>query len=250
DGASVGSRSTLLPGARIGRDAVVEPGSAVFGRVKANQQWAGSPATKVGKANHPWPAEHPKRAPGWVPVYGVTSVFLAGMPIFALMAGIALIGWWIRDTDTLASAVLQSLIMLPVATILSLLVFAVVTLVAVRLLSIGLTPGYHPVRSRIGWQVWATERLLDSARTFLFPLYASLLTPGWLRLLGAKIGKNVEASTVLLLPKFTTVADGAFLADDTMVASYGLGGGWMHIEQAKIGKRAFLGNSGMTAPGR
>ena len=49
DGASVGSRSTLLPGARIGRDAVVEPGSAVFGRVKANQQWAGSPATKVGK---------------------------------------------------------------------------------------------------------------------------------------------------------------------------------------------------------
>ena len=55
---------------------------------------------------------------------------------------------------------------------------------------------------------------------------------------------------MLLLPKFTTVADGAFLADDTMVASYGLGGGWMHIEQAKIGKRAFLGNSGMTAPGR
>ena len=53
---------------------------------------------------------------------------------------------------------------------------------------------------------------------------------------------------MLLLPKFTTVADGAFLADDTMVASYGLGGGWMHIEQAKIGKRAFLGNSGMTAP--
>ncbi|GAA3163227.1 hypothetical protein GCM10020255_047380 [Rhodococcus baikonurensis] len=98
------------------------------------------PATKIGKANHPWPAEHPKRAPGWVPVYGVTSVFLAGMPIFALMAGIALIGWWIRDTDTLASAVLQSLIMLPVATILSLLVFAVITLVAVRLLSIGLTP--------------------------------------------------------------------------------------------------------------
>ena len=55
---------------------------------------------------------------------------------------------------------------------------------------------------------------------------------------------------MLVLPKFTTVADGAFLADDTMVASYELGGGWMHIEQAKVGKRAFLGNSGMTGPGR
>jgi non-ribosomal peptide synthetase-like protein len=102
----------------------------------------------------------------------------------------------------------------------------------------------------VGWQVWATERLLDSARTFLFPLYASLLTPVWLRLLGAKVGKRVEASTVLLLPKFTTVADGAFLADDTMVASYELGGGWLHIGEAKVGKRAFLGNSGMAAPGR
>jgi hypothetical protein len=29
-----------------------------------------------------------------------------------------------------------------------------------------------------------TERLLDSARTLLFPLYASLFTPLWLRLLG------------------------------------------------------------------
>ncbi len=53
-----------------------------------------------------------------------------------------------------------------------------------------------------------------------------------------------------MIPKFTTVGDGAFLADDTMVASYELGGGWMHIDEAKIGKRAFLGNSGMTGPGR
>jgi non-ribosomal peptide synthetase-like protein len=35
-----------------------------------------------------------------------------------------------------------------------------------------------------------------------------------------------------------------------MVASYELGGGWMRIDEAKIGRRAFLGNSGMTGPGR
>ncbi|MBM4606442.1 amino acid adenylation protein, partial [Rhodococcus hoagii] len=78
----------------------------------------------------------------------------------------------------------------------------------------------------------------------------SLLTPLWLRLLGAKVGRDTEISTALVLPKFTTVADGAFLADDTMVASYELGGGWMRIEPAKVGKRAFLGNSGMAGPGR
>ena len=106
------------------------------------------------------------------------------------------------------------------------------------------------MRSRVGWQLWATERLMDAARNYLFPLYASLLTPGWLRLLGAKVGKGIETSTVLLIPKFTVVEDGAFLADDTMVASYELGGGWIRVAKATIGKRAFLGNSGITQPGR
>lgn len=249
-GAAVGARSTLFPGARIGKNAEVAPGSAVIGRVKPGQSWAGSPAVKVGKAVHPWPADRPRRATQWVPVYGLTSLAIASLPIVALTAGIALIGWGVHDTPDLGAAIPRALAWLPAATLLALFVFAALTVAAVRALGVGLTEGYHAVRSRVGWQVWATERLLDSARTFLFPLYASLLTPVWLRLLGAKIGKNVEASTVLLLPKFTTVADGAFLADDTMVASYELGGGWLHIQEAKVGKRAFLGNSGMAGPGR
>ncbi|MGW5387592.1 Pls/PosA family non-ribosomal peptide synthetase [Nocardia sp. NPDC003963] len=249
-GAVVGARSVLLPGTRIGRDAEIAAGSAVSGKVKAGQEWAGSPAVKVGRARHRWPAETPERAVHWVLAFGIGSLALGALPLFGLAAGLAVIAWGIRGSADFADALLPAFLWLPVATVFSLVVYAVATVVAVRLLSIGLTEGYHPVRSRVGWQVWATERLLDSARTFLFPLYASLLTPVWLRLLGAKVGKRVEASTVLLLPKFTTVADGAFLADDTMVASYELGGGWLHIGEAKVGKRAFLGNSGMAAPGR
>ena len=60
---------------------------------------------------------------------------------------------------------------------------------------------------------------MGMARVGLFPLYASLFTPVWLRLLGAKVGRGVEVSTVLALPTMTTVGDGAFLADDTMVAT-------------------------------
>src|SRR5690349_42936 len=69
-------------------------------------------------------------------------------------------------------------------------------------------------------------------------------------MLGAKVGRGTEISTALMVPKFTVVEDGAFLADDTMVASYELGGGWIHVAKATIGKRAFLGNSGITQPGR
>ncbi|NLU62573.1 amino acid adenylation domain-containing protein [Rhodococcus sp. HNM0563] len=249
-GASIGARSFLAPGSRVGKNAEVAAGSAVFGRVKAAQHWAGSPAQKTGKAAPQWPSADPPRGARWVPMFGVTSILLAGLPILSIGAGVALLVWWVRDTVSVSEAVLRSLAMLPAGGVLTMAVFAVLTLITVRLLSIGMTEGWHPVRSRVGWQVWATERLMDSSRTFLFPLYASMLTPIWLRLLGADIGKDVEASTVLMVPKFTKVADGAFLADDTMVASYELGGGWLYISRAKVGKRAFLGNSGMAAPGR
>lgn len=249
-GATIGARSTLFPGAVVGRDAEVAPGSAVIGRVKSGQRWAGSPAVKAGKADHPWPDHRPPRAAWWVPIYGLSSMLLAAIPLIALAAGLAVMGSWAIHADRLRSVALRCLALLPVATLVSLFVFAAITAILVRLLAVGLENGYHPVRSRVGWQVWMTERLLDSARTYLFPLYASLLTPWWFRLLGVTVGSGTEISTALVLPKFTTIGDGAFLADDTMVASYELGGGWLHIDEAKIGKRSFLGNSGMTGPGR
>jgi non-ribosomal peptide synthetase-like protein len=183
-------------------------------------------------------------------VYALTSVLLAAMPLTALAAGLAVIALGVRHTHRLSAAVLPALYWTPVATVAALAAYAAMTVVAVRLLSIGLREGYHPVRSRSGWQLWATERLMDGARNHLFPLYASLATPAWLRLLGAKVGRDTEISTVLLIPRFTVIEDGAFLADDTMVASYELGGGWIYAATTTVGRRAFLGNSGIAQPGR
>lgn len=248
--ATIGARTTLLPNAVVGKNADVAPGSGVVGKVKAGQYWKGSPAVKSGKARHPWPDERPSRRPFWVAMYGITSVLLGGVPLAALGAGLATLALAVRDTPSLTAALVPLVAWSPVATLVAVFVYAALTVVGVRLLSLGLREGYHPVRSRVGWQLWATERLMDAARNYLFPIYASLLTPWWLRLLGATIGKGTEISTALLTPKFTVVEDGAFLADDTMVASYELGGGWIHVAKATIGKRAFLGNSGITQPGR
>jgi non-ribosomal peptide synthetase-like protein len=248
--ATIGARTTLLPGATVGKNADIAPGSGVVGKVKNGQYWKGSPAVKSGKARHPWPDHRPRRAPLWVAVYGVTSVLLGGLPLVALGVGLAVIGWAIRDADSLTAALGPAAAWTPVATLAALVTYAALTVIGVRVLSLWLGEGYHPVRSRVGWQLWATERLMDAARNYLFPVYASLLTPWWLRVLGAKVGRGTEISTALLIPKFTVVEDGAFLADDTMVASYELGGGWIHVAKATIGKRAFLGNSGITQPGR
>ncbi|WP_427385091.1 Pls/PosA family non-ribosomal peptide synthetase [Janibacter sp. G56] len=250
--ATVGARSTLGPDVKVGRGATVEAGSTVLADVPAAQVWSGSPAVRVeaSRAAKGWPTERPRRAVHWAWVYGLSSGLLALLPLIAVAPALLLAGQIVLRADDAASAIGRTFAVVPLATVLGMLGLALLTIVIVRLLAIGLTEGYHPVRSRVGWQVWVTERLLDQARTLLFPLYASLITPVWLRALGAKIGKDVEASTVLLLPSMTTVADGAFLADDTLIAGYELRHGWMHVAAAKVGKRAFLGNSGMTAPGR
>ena len=174
---------------------------------------------------------------------------LALLPLVAFAAGALVLAAGMRGADSLGAAALAAFAWLLPAVLVTGLVFAASVVILVRLLQWGLAEGTFPVRSAMGWRAWTIERLLDSSRTILFPLYSSLFTPVWLRMLGAHVGRDVEASTVLLIPAMTTIEDGAFLADDTMVASYELRGGWMRIGSVKIGKRAFLGNSGMAAPG-
>ncbi|MHA7239957.1 Pls/PosA family non-ribosomal peptide synthetase [Arthrobacter sp. TMS1-12-1] len=253
-GAVVGARSTLMPGTRIGAGAEIAPGSAVQGSVRSGQSFAGSPATRVGRARQDWPDAPPARsglhsrlsfvafaaASGALSLIPFAAAVVASLPVVAAL----------RGAPSLSSSWPSLVGPVALAAVLWLVVTAALVLATVRLLGIGLKEGHYPARSRIGWQIWATERTLDMARDLLFPLYASLFTPVWLRLLGARVGPNVEASTVLLIPKMTTIGEGAFLADDTMVASYDLGGGYLRIAPAKIGRRAFLGNSGMTSAGR
>lgn len=246
---TVGARSTLLPGTRIGKHAEIAPGSAVFGRVPANQYWAGSPAQREGKASAWWPEARPPRGRRWLLAFAASSTGISLLPLLALAAGATFIAAAIQGADSLGEVVARVGAATVPAVLIAGVVFAGLVVGVVRLLGLGIREGVHPVRGRTGWQVWSIERLLDLARTFLFPLYSSLFTPLWLRLLGAKVGKDVEASTVLLLPGMTTIRDGAFLADDTMIGSYELGGGWMRIRPVEIGKRAFIGNSGMAAGG-
>ncbi|MFF4273893.1 Pls/PosA family non-ribosomal peptide synthetase [Streptomyces sp. NPDC001536] len=244
--AVVGTRSILFPGARVGKRAEVAPGSAVTGQIPTGQRWAGAPAVKLGKAKRNWPKERPRKGTYWRVMYGLTGFALTALPVLAGVAAF-LVGREFFTPDRPLQGAMAALVP---ATLAFGLAYALLILVAVRLLSLGLREGTHPTHSRVGWQAWTVTQLMDRSRETLFPLYAGLVTPVWLRLLGMRIGRGAEVSTVLALPSLTTVGEGAFLADDTLTAPYELGGGWMRIGRAEIGRRAFLGNSGMTAPGR
>lgn len=248
--ARVGTRSTLLPGARVGKRAEIAPGSGVFGRVPADQLWSGAPAEHIGAARGPWDEQAPPNKPIWLVAYGATGMAASLIPAVGSAAGLAVLWPWLRHADSVADIARIGAIGVIPATLVGFVVTALVIFGAVRALGRGLVAGHHPIHGGQGWRAWTTMRILDEARTWLFPLYSSTLTPNWLRALGAKIGREVEASTVLMLPKMADVGEGAFLADDTLVANYELGGGWIRIAPVKVGKGAFIGNSGMAAPGR
>ncbi|WP_246213701.1 Pls/PosA family non-ribosomal peptide synthetase [Kitasatospora viridis] len=248
--AVVGTRSTLLPGARVGKRAEIAPGSAVTGQVPTGQRWAGAPAAKLGKAEHGWPRQRPAHTWYWSVAYGLSGLGQSLLPLVAAVPALLLATLFVPTGASLGAALTGALLAVVPAALVFGLVYAGLLVAAVRLLSLGLRPGYHALHGRLGWQAWTVSQLMDEARERLFPLYAGLVTPFWLRLLGMKVGRGAEVSTVLALPSLTTVGDGAFLADDTLIAPYELGGGWLRVGRAEVGRKAFLGNSGMTAPGR
>ncbi len=58
------------------------------------------------------------------------------------------------------------------------------------------TPGVYSVESWYYLRKWSADLLIRIGGGFLYPLYTTIYLPTWLRLLGAKIGRRAEISTV------------------------------------------------------
>ncbi|MET8628089.1 Pls/PosA family non-ribosomal peptide synthetase [Kitasatospora sp. NPDC004669] len=250
EGASIAHRATLMPGARIGAGAEIAPGSCVTGAVPPGEHWNGSPARPSTEARTPWPPTPARPSRIWNLAYGVGFALFGLVPIIAALPALLIVYPMIDTDHTLVQALLQLLPLTVPLAVLTICCHAALIALLIRALSLPLRPGFHPATGRVAFCAWAVSGLSDTARRTLFPFYASLFTPVWLRLLGAKIGRRVEASTVLSLPSLMRVDDGAFLADDTLVAPYELRAGWLHLGRSHVGRRSFVGNSGIVGPDR
>ncbi|MEU9043008.1 MULTISPECIES: Pls/PosA family non-ribosomal peptide synthetase [unclassified Kitasatospora] len=253
EGARVGHRATLMPGARVGARAEIAPGSCVTGTVPPGEHWHGSPARPTTEPLADWPPAATPARRAWNPwnlAYGAGFAILGLVPIISALPALLIVYPMIDTDHTLTAALVQLLPATVPLAALTLLCHAALMALLVRVLSLPLRPGFHPAGGRVAFCAWAVTRLSDTARRTLFPFYASLFTPVWLRLLGARVGRRVEASTVLALPGLMRVDDGAFLADDTLIAPYELRGGWLHLGPSRVGRRSFVGNSGIVGPDR
>ncbi|CCB78267.1 Epsilon-poly-L-lysine synthase [Streptantibioticus cattleyicolor NRRL 8057 = DSM 46488] len=253
-GARVATRATLLPGAHLGPGAELAPGACATGPVPAGRTWTGSPARPGRDAvrSEDVSAGGPVggRARWWRGAYAVALTGLGALPLVSLVPAVAVLYPLVADDRTLGSLVADLLWSAPLLTVVTAGTYAGLLAAVVRAVAPGLRPGDHPVDGGAAWCAWLTTRVMDTARRSLFACYASLFTPVWLRLLGARVGRRAEVSTVLTLPGLLRVRDGAFLADDTLAAPFEVRGGRLRLGRAEIGQRAFLGNSGIVGPGR
>jgi non-ribosomal peptide synthetase-like protein len=126
-----------------------------------------------------------------------------------------------------------------------------VCLVAVKRLIIGkVVPGVYPVTSAQYLRHWFLEYLLRNTRTILLPLYATMFTAAFFRLLGARIGSGCEVSTVTQVsPDLLQIGSGSFLADGCLVGGHRIDAGSITVEATSIGDRTFIGNSAFVPGG-
>lgn len=128
--------------------------------------------------------------------------------------------------------------------------YALCVIATKRLLIGRIKPGLYRVESLAYVRHWFLQYLLRNTRTILLPMYATLYLPTFLRLLGARIGRDAEISTVTqFTPDLVQIGSGSFLADACLIGGERIHGGIMDLAPIHIGHRTFIGNSALVPIG-
>ena len=242
-GARIASRVLLNPGAVIGDGAELEPGTVISGEVPAGERWGGAPARRIGTAGDEWPAEPPKAssAGGWAWLFGASVVLELALSLAAFAPALGLLALLGSNVPTLQTSFVQILVEAAIVTAVTVPMTAILIALTLRLVWRFVQPGWYDEHAPVGWALWFGEELKQSSSTLLFPLYASLYTRPWFRLMGLKVGRGTEISVTTGLNPLVSFGEFSQCTDDIGFCGVRSRDGWMAIEPIEIGDRSFLG---------
>lgn len=254
DNAVIGANSLLQgpcslgAGATLGGQSLVSAGQ----QVPAGQDWAGSPATRRGGRNTPvvdlmtecqaaprmWSQDLRSKF-----ALGVLALEL--LPMLAMLPVILLVWILLLEVGQLAALIATA------ASGPLFVVSACSVILLFRRYALLQTPvGVHHLRSQLGLEKWFGDKLLEVSLELTNSLYGTLYTSRWLRLLGAKIGRNTEIATIANIdPDLLTLEDGSFVADMASVGPATYANGHVAFQRTEVGRRAFVGNASFIPSG-
>lgn len=111
-------------------------------------------------------------------------------------------------------------------------------------------PGVYDLYSVYYLRYWLAFDLMRLVGSVMLPVFTTIYLPPWMRLLGAKLGKHCELSTMWsFMPELIVAGDGSFFADGCILGGKRVFGGRFEIQMNVVGSRSFIGNSAILPTG-
>ena len=220
-------------------DLTLIPEGAVIPR---NENWAGSPAQKIGINQK---NETKKLWSTGGTVLSFVSVFI--IPLITMLAyfpGMMAI----THLNYVAESYHFLWATLGVGVSFVILLTLIIALLKWILLG-NIKEGKYPVNSFFYYKKWFFDQLMKLSLQVIGTLYTTLYLQFWFKLLGVKMGKRVEISTVeFISPDLLVTGDECFLADSVSIGASHVRNGYITIAKTYIGNRTFVGNSAVISP--
>ena len=123
-----------------------------------------------------------------------------------------------------------------------------VPLLLARPLVAGIRPGRYPLWGLTYLRVWVLDMILAVGP--LPVVSGSPLMPGYLRLLGARVGRHATVATsVITLPTLVRIGRDAAIGYGAVLRPWRVADGWLEIAPITVGAGAFVGANAVLDPG-
>ena len=167
---------------------------------------------------------------------------MAVTPIAPGLIGLVEVDWRTEDYLYIAIA--------PVLALTYILLMCALTVIAKWALLGRVKPGEYSIWSGFYVRFWFIHRLSELALDLLHPIYATLYVRPWYKALGAKVGPRAEISTATsVVHDLVEIGPESFIADGVVFGGARLAPGSIRLARTAIGRRSFVGNSGLLAAG-
>jgi len=227
--------------------------------IPPGQTWSGAPACRIPQESETWPESPlPSRVAVWAGMafYAVAAAGVAVLFFTPTFPAFVLVDWIDAHTVDLFESSLPWWKALPLVFVMafpaSMGLVTLTAFLAGGFLSLmqKQSAGTFPLSGPEYRRKWVRSTVLDTSLQVLHGLYASVFAAPWLRLLGAKVGRETEVSTAEgVIPHLLELGDGAFIADGALLGDEEQRSGWMRLKGTRIGNRSFVGNGAYVPDG-
>ncbi len=250
----IGANSVIMPGTTMEDESLLADQSLLpnYAKIPKGEAFSGSPARPDPKfklemasflSNDATPGSLNKILLGIG--FSLAIAFSIVVPIAATVPGFLCIGLVYRYLGWP-----WYLMAAPVSGLLFVLSLCLIVVMGKWMVLPRVRPGIYPIKSWFYIRKWLVDRLVGMSLEFCDSLYATLYLLPFLRLLGARIGKWAEISTIAhITPDLLEIDDESFIADAAHVGPACIYRNKIRIRPTKIGRRTFVGNSAFIPEG-